>query len=154
MFILHTWPASPHQWNFLFTTDYVSDSLKVGMSEVGEKCWYWPPPPLVWLRNGIYPLTAFGVPCPQQPQQETVKSPIVPPSVKTPTPEPAELETRKVSADDCPNTQSLHRQKLRFNSVESVWIISILDVCTVKMAFYRKVGLALHQAARCRSWPF
>lgn len=49
------------------------------------------------LRNGIYPLTAFGMPCPQQPQQEAVKSPIVPPSVKTPTPEPAELETRKVS---------------------------------------------------------
>uniref|UniRef100_A0A673NK17 Nuclear receptor-binding protein n=1 Tax=Sinocyclocheilus rhinocerous TaxID=307959 RepID=A0A673NK17_9TELE len=47
-------------------------------------------------QNGIYPLTAFGVPCPQQPQQEAVKSPIVPPSVKTPTPEPAELETRKV----------------------------------------------------------
>uniref|UniRef100_A0A673GYR1 Nuclear receptor-binding protein n=1 Tax=Sinocyclocheilus rhinocerous TaxID=307959 RepID=A0A673GYR1_9TELE len=47
-------------------------------------------------RNGIYPLTAFGMPCPQQPQQEAVKSPIVPPSVKTPTPEPAELETRKV----------------------------------------------------------
>uniref|UniRef100_A0A665WF68 Nuclear receptor-binding protein n=1 Tax=Echeneis naucrates TaxID=173247 RepID=A0A665WF68_ECHNA len=51
----------------------------------------------VWrIRNGIYPLTAFGIPCPQQPQQEAVKSPIVPPSVKTPTPEPAELETRKV----------------------------------------------------------
>ena len=48
------------------------------------------------FRNGIYPLTAFGIPCPQQPQQEAVKSPIVPPSVKTPTPEPAELETRKV----------------------------------------------------------
>uniref|UniRef100_A0A3Q3G590 Nuclear receptor-binding protein n=1 Tax=Labrus bergylta TaxID=56723 RepID=A0A3Q3G590_9LABR len=50
----------------------------------------------VQMKNGIYPLTAFGIPCPQQPQQETVKSPIVPPSVKTPTPEPAELETRKV----------------------------------------------------------
>uniref|UniRef100_A0A669CRK0 Nuclear receptor-binding protein n=1 Tax=Oreochromis niloticus TaxID=8128 RepID=A0A669CRK0_ORENI len=52
-------------------------------------------------KNGIYPLTAFGVPCPQQPQQEAVKSPIVPPSVKTPTPEPAELETRKVLQMQC-----------------------------------------------------
>uniref|UniRef100_A0A3B4TCR0 Nuclear receptor-binding protein n=1 Tax=Seriola dumerili TaxID=41447 RepID=A0A3B4TCR0_SERDU len=51
--------------------------------------------------NGIYPLTAFGIPCPQQPQQEAVKSPIVPPSVKTPTPEPAELETRKVLQMQC-----------------------------------------------------
>uniref|UniRef100_A0A3Q1CFX0 Nuclear receptor-binding protein n=1 Tax=Amphiprion ocellaris TaxID=80972 RepID=A0A3Q1CFX0_AMPOC len=51
--------------------------------------------------NGIYPLTAFGMPCPQQPQQEAVKSPIVPPSVKTPTPEPAELETRKVLQMQC-----------------------------------------------------
>ncbi|KAK2864335.1 hypothetical protein Q7C36_003489 [Tachysurus vachellii] len=53
------------------------------------------------VRNGIYPLTAFGMPCPQQPQQEAVKSPIVPPSVKTPTPEPAELETRKVLQMHC-----------------------------------------------------
>ncbi|KAF7650694.1 hypothetical protein LDENG_00121670 [Lucifuga dentata] len=53
------------------------------------------------VRNGIYPLTAFGIPCPQQPQQETVKSPIVPPSVKTPTPEPSELETRKVLQMQC-----------------------------------------------------
>ncbi|KAG7316339.1 hypothetical protein KOW79_019880 [Hemibagrus wyckioides] len=53
------------------------------------------------VRNGIYPLTAFGMPCPQQPQQETVKSPIIPPSVKTPTPEPAELETRKVLQMHC-----------------------------------------------------
>uniref|UniRef100_A0A3Q0RRI2 Nuclear receptor-binding protein n=1 Tax=Amphilophus citrinellus TaxID=61819 RepID=A0A3Q0RRI2_AMPCI len=56
---------------------------------------------LCFNRNGIYPLTAFGVPCPQQPQQEAVKSPIVPPSVKTPTPEPAELETRKVLQMQC-----------------------------------------------------
>uniref|UniRef100_A0A8C2ZQ14 Nuclear receptor-binding protein n=1 Tax=Cyclopterus lumpus TaxID=8103 RepID=A0A8C2ZQ14_CYCLU len=53
------------------------------------------------VRNGIYPLTAFGVPSPQQPQQEAVKSPIVPPSVKSPTPEPAELETRKVLQMQC-----------------------------------------------------
>uniref|UniRef100_A0A8C2ZQX4 Nuclear receptor-binding protein n=1 Tax=Cyclopterus lumpus TaxID=8103 RepID=A0A8C2ZQX4_CYCLU len=51
----------------------------------------------VQMKNGIYPLTAFGVPSPQQPQQEAVKSPIVPPSVKSPTPEPAELETRKLT---------------------------------------------------------
>uniref|UniRef100_A0A3Q4I001 Nuclear receptor-binding protein n=1 Tax=Neolamprologus brichardi TaxID=32507 RepID=A0A3Q4I001_NEOBR len=55
----------------------------------------------IQMKNGIYPLTAFGVPCPQQPQQEAVKSPIVPPSVKTPTPEPAELETRKVLQMQC-----------------------------------------------------
>uniref|UniRef100_A0A671V746 Nuclear receptor-binding protein n=1 Tax=Sparus aurata TaxID=8175 RepID=A0A671V746_SPAAU len=48
------------------------------------------------VQNGIYPMTAFGLPCPQQPQQETVKSPIVVPLVKSPTPEPAELETRRV----------------------------------------------------------
>lgn len=53
-----------------------------------------------WTRNGIYPLTAFGLPCPQQPQQETVKSPIVIPLVKSPTPEPAELETRRVCITD------------------------------------------------------
>uniref|UniRef100_A0A8C7N970 Nuclear receptor-binding protein n=1 Tax=Oncorhynchus kisutch TaxID=8019 RepID=A0A8C7N970_ONCKI len=49
------------------------------------------------VRNGIYPLTAFGLPSRQQPQQSPVKSPIVTPSVKSPTPEPSELETRKVS---------------------------------------------------------
>uniref|UniRef100_A0A8C9YDC3 Nuclear receptor-binding protein n=1 Tax=Sander lucioperca TaxID=283035 RepID=A0A8C9YDC3_SANLU len=48
------------------------------------------------VRNGIYPMTAFRLPCPQEPQQETVKSPIVVPLVKSPTPEPAELETRRV----------------------------------------------------------
>lgn len=53
---------------------------------------------LLPCRNGIYPLTAFGMPRPQQPQQVVVKSPIAPPSVKTPTPEPAEVETRKVNS--------------------------------------------------------
>lgn len=53
------------------------------------------------VRNGIYPLTAFGVPGPKQPEQEAVKSPIVPPSVKTPTPEPVELEIRKVLQMQC-----------------------------------------------------
>ncbi|XP_060923522.1 nuclear receptor-binding protein-like [Limanda limanda] len=53
------------------------------------------------VRNGIYPMTAFGLPCPQQPQQETVQSPVVVPLVKSPTPEPAELETRRVVQMQC-----------------------------------------------------
>uniref|UniRef100_A0A8B9L9W6 Protein kinase domain-containing protein n=1 Tax=Astyanax mexicanus TaxID=7994 RepID=A0A8B9L9W6_ASTMX len=67
------------------------------------------------VRNGIYPLTAFGIPCPQQPQQEAVKSPIVPPSVKTPTPEPAELETRKFDwlVFYIDNTQLFQRRNLQ-----------------------------------------
>lgn len=71
-------------------------------------------------RNGIYPLTAFGIPCPQQPQQETVKSPIVPPSVKTPTPEPAELETRKVSNTEPGVAQWLRCLTLNQKVVSSV----------------------------------
>ncbi|CAB1442989.1 unnamed protein product [Pleuronectes platessa] len=51
--------------------------------------------------NGIYPMTAFGLPCPQRPQQETVQSPVVVPLVKSPTPEPAELETRRVIQMQC-----------------------------------------------------
>ncbi|XP_034417327.1 nuclear receptor-binding protein-like isoform X2 [Cyclopterus lumpus] len=58
------------------------------------------------VRNGIYPMTAFGLPCPQQPQQETVTSPIVVPLVKSPTPEPAELETRRVIHMQC-NVESV-----------------------------------------------
>uniref|UniRef100_A0A665SW94 Nuclear receptor-binding protein n=1 Tax=Echeneis naucrates TaxID=173247 RepID=A0A665SW94_ECHNA len=54
-----------------------------------------------WLRNGIYPMTAFGLPCPQQPQKETIKSPVVIPLVKSPTPEPTELETRRVIQMQC-----------------------------------------------------
>uniref|UniRef100_A0A673BXQ8 Nuclear receptor-binding protein-like n=1 Tax=Sphaeramia orbicularis TaxID=375764 RepID=A0A673BXQ8_9TELE len=53
------------------------------------------------IRNGIYPLTAFGLACPQQPQQETVKSPIIIPLVKSPTPEPTEPETRRVIQFQC-----------------------------------------------------
>lgn len=55
---------------------------------------------LPWIRNGICPMTAFRLPCPQQSQQETVKSPDVTPLVKSPTPEPAELETRRVRTID------------------------------------------------------
>lgn len=58
------------------------------------------------VRNGIYPMTAFGLPCPQQPQQEAVTSPIVVPLVKSPTPEPAELETRRVIHMQC-NVESV-----------------------------------------------
>uniref|UniRef100_A0A3P9K0X6 Nuclear receptor-binding protein n=1 Tax=Oryzias latipes TaxID=8090 RepID=A0A3P9K0X6_ORYLA len=53
------------------------------------------------VRNGIYPLTAFGVPCPHPTQQETIKSPVVTPMVKSPTPEPTELETRRVIQMQC-----------------------------------------------------
>uniref|UniRef100_A0A3Q3IYC2 Nuclear receptor-binding protein n=1 Tax=Monopterus albus TaxID=43700 RepID=A0A3Q3IYC2_MONAL len=53
------------------------------------------------VRNGIYPMTAFGLPCPQQPQQETVPSPVVIPLDKSPTPEPAELEARRVIHMQC-----------------------------------------------------
>ncbi|XP_013872662.1 nuclear receptor-binding protein isoform X2 [Austrofundulus limnaeus] len=53
------------------------------------------------VQNGIYPMTAFGVPSPQQTQQKTVKSPVVIPLVKSPTPEPAELETRRVIQMQC-----------------------------------------------------
>ncbi|XP_026148868.1 nuclear receptor-binding protein-like isoform X2 [Mastacembelus armatus] len=53
------------------------------------------------VRNGIYPMTAFGLPCPRPPQQQTVQSPVVIPLVKSPTPEPAELETRRVIYMQC-----------------------------------------------------
>ncbi|CAG11037.1 unnamed protein product, partial [Tetraodon nigroviridis] len=53
------------------------------------------------VRNGIYPMTAFGLPSPQKPQQEVVKSPVVVPLVESPTPEPAELETRRVVQMQC-----------------------------------------------------
>ncbi|XP_068603209.1 nuclear receptor-binding protein-like [Brachionichthys hirsutus] len=53
------------------------------------------------VRNGIYPMTAFGVPCPQQPQQETIQSPIPIPLIKSPSPEPAELEGRRVIHMQC-----------------------------------------------------
>uniref|UniRef100_A0A8C9RZ63 Nuclear receptor-binding protein n=1 Tax=Scleropages formosus TaxID=113540 RepID=A0A8C9RZ63_SCLFO len=60
-----------------------------------------PPSPTLSARNGIYPLTAIRMSSPQQPQKEAVKSPAVTPSVKTPTPEPAELEMRKVLQMQC-----------------------------------------------------
>lgn len=53
------------------------------------------------VRNGIYPMTAFGLPCPHQAQKETIKSPVVIPPVKSPTPEPSELETRKIIQMQC-----------------------------------------------------
>ncbi|XP_061601244.1 nuclear receptor-binding protein-like [Cololabis saira] len=53
------------------------------------------------VRNGIYPMTAFGIPSPQRVQQETIKSPVVITSVRSPTPEPAELETRRVIHVEC-----------------------------------------------------
>nr|XP_061820333.1 nuclear receptor-binding protein-like [Nerophis lumbriciformis] len=53
------------------------------------------------VRNGIYPMTAFGLPSPKQLQQENVQSPVVIPLVKSPTPEPAELETRRVIQMQC-----------------------------------------------------
>uniref|UniRef100_A0AAX7U3H5 Nuclear receptor-binding protein n=1 Tax=Astatotilapia calliptera TaxID=8154 RepID=A0AAX7U3H5_ASTCA len=55
----------------------------------------------VQLKNGIYPMTAFGLPCPHQTQKETIKSPVVIPPVKSPTPEPSELETRKIIQMQC-----------------------------------------------------
>uniref|UniRef100_A0A3Q3QE81 Protein kinase domain-containing protein n=1 Tax=Monopterus albus TaxID=43700 RepID=A0A3Q3QE81_MONAL len=56
---------------------------------------------IIIVLNGIYPMTAFGLPCPQQPQQETVPSPVVIPLDKSPTPEPAELEARRVIHMQC-----------------------------------------------------
>ncbi|XP_007559157.1 nuclear receptor-binding protein-like [Poecilia formosa] len=58
------------------------------------------------VRNGIYPMTAFGVPSPQQTRLKTITSPVVVPSVKSPTPEPAELETRRVVQMQC-NVESV-----------------------------------------------
>lgn len=73
------------------------------------------PPPRV--RNGIYPMTAFGLPCPQQPQQETVKSPVVIPLVKSPTPEPTELETRRVrTINHTMRTKTMESQWWHFTS--------------------------------------
>ncbi|KAM9409123.1 nuclear receptor-binding protein-like [Pholidichthys leucotaenia] len=53
------------------------------------------------VRNGIYPMTVFGLPCPQQAQKETIESPVVIPMVKSPTPEPTEIEMRKIAHMQC-----------------------------------------------------
>ncbi|XP_068184150.1 nuclear receptor-binding protein-like isoform X2 [Antennarius striatus] len=53
------------------------------------------------VRNGIYPMTAFGVPCPQQTLQETLQSPIFIPLIKSPSPEPTEVEGRRVIHMQC-----------------------------------------------------
>uniref|UniRef100_G3PV11 Nuclear receptor-binding protein n=1 Tax=Gasterosteus aculeatus aculeatus TaxID=481459 RepID=G3PV11_GASAC len=58
------------------------------------------------VQNGIYPMIAFGLPCPQKPQRETIKSPVVVPLVRSPTPEPSELETRRVIHMQC-NVESV-----------------------------------------------
>uniref|UniRef100_S4RV85 Nuclear receptor-binding protein n=1 Tax=Petromyzon marinus TaxID=7757 RepID=S4RV85_PETMA len=50
-------------------------------------------------RNGIYPLTAFGLPRPHH--SPRAQSPAVPESERSPTPEPTEVETRKVVHVQC-----------------------------------------------------
>uniref|UniRef100_A0A7N9AW62 Nuclear receptor-binding protein n=1 Tax=Mastacembelus armatus TaxID=205130 RepID=A0A7N9AW62_9TELE len=79
------------------------------------------------VRNGIYPLTAFGIPCQQQPQQEAVKSPIVPPSVKTPTPEPAELETRKVRPENRPIRWYKNPPRFIFTTLNLTLLLKLED---------------------------